>query len=103
MTKGETAMHILAALLTAAVIGVLAFGALRALLPLLIHFITAASLAIILVWLTTTLLPYSIVLWLIAAGAIAAYRDEQNRIQPHTAPHPAPQLRLPTPAATARH
>ena len=96
-------MHILAALLVAAVFGVLAIGALRALLPMLIHFITAASIAIVLVWLTTALLPYSIVLWLIVAGAIATYRDEQNRIQPHTAPHPAPQLRLPIPAATARH
>ena len=86
-------MHILAALLTAAVLGVLAIGALRALLPLLIHFITAASIAIVLVWLTTALLPYSIVLWLIAACAIAAYRDEARRLPtagntaltPHTA------------------
>ena len=95
-------MHILAALLVAAVFGVLAFGALRALLPLLIHFITAASIAIVLVWLTTALLPYSIVLWLIAAGAIAAHR-EQAQTLPHSAQSthahtPAPPLRLPTPA-----
>lgn len=96
-------MHILTALLTAAVFGVLAFGALRALMPLLIHFITAAALAIVLVWLTTALLPYSLLIWLIAAGAIAAHREEQNRIQPHTAPHPAPQLRLPAPATTTHH
>ena len=95
-------MHILAALLTAAVLGVLAIGALRALLPLLIHFITAASIAIVIVWLTTALLPYSIALWLIAACAIAAHRDEARHLPQHTAPqpapHPVPQLRLPSPA-----
>ena len=79
-------MHILAALLTAAVFGVLAFGALRALLPLLIHFITAASIAIVLVWLTTALLPYSIVLWLIAAGAIAAHREQAQSLPPAGTP-----------------
>ena len=99
-------MHILAALLTAAVFGVLAFGALRALMPLLIHFITAASIAIVLVWLTTALLPYSIVLWLIAAGAIAALREQAQSLPPSAQQTPAqqpPALHLPTPAATARH
>lgn len=100
-------MHILAALLVAAVFGVLAFGTPRALMPLLIHFITAAGIAIVLVWLTTALLPYSLVIWLIAAAAIAAHREQVQSLPPSTqsmpAHTPASPLRLPAPAATAHH
>ncbi len=65
-------MHILFGLLILAILGVAAIGAREVLLPLLIKFITTALIAIILIWLTTALLPWSLIVWLIAAVAIAA-------------------------------
>ena len=60
-------MHILFGLLILAILGVAAIGAREVILPLLIKFITTALIAIILIWLTTALLPWSLIVWLIAA------------------------------------
>lgn len=73
-------MHILAGLLVIAVLAALVIGTLKSLLPHIIKFIIAASLAIVLVWLSTLFLPYSLAVWLIAAAAIAANRPKADNI-----------------------